>query len=475
MSDWKTITIPKTCYLPVGDANSAFKDSGLRVEPTDKVELLTGSTQIRINGATHHLMRNIDHLIDPNGVLQLAKPAPPVKISAGGAGWGVGRMGEVTSRLRGSWDHEAAEEWQGDGATIAHPGMFSDPEGGTDLFGRPDQHRGFKVVREDAGAHDTPFGKTAKQVSFGGGPDRNWTPDERAAIDEFFGELGEHMREDWVEEREVTLRDGSKARALFDKRTGKQIGTPQRMYQVRRDAQGRQLAAPTSSHGPNARFDMDEYRRRMAAQMADSTPAPTFREAQAVHEAKNKGTRIPDPALDNPLDHPIEAVPAPSPHVETTSTGSPHLDSLLDKVASTPGWPLRTVSTLNGPPEATESLLRAAGASFADSIQAAFGHIHLLKPGQTPLIAIHMPPDLTDALRLDIAEQLPTLAEMLVAHKVAVVLALPDWTDAHTPALLRYLPKIKVQVAPHESDPRFLTAKTASGESISFPRPQPNP
>jgi len=465
VSDWKPIRAPKTLYLPVAARDGAYDNSGQRVEPTDKLELLAGTNKIRINGVEHDLMRNIDDLINDQGVIQLAKPAPPVKVRSSGPGWSVGRMGEAARKAHNAgWDHEAAQEWQGDASTVQHPSSAHGE--GTDLFGRATHARGFKIVQDQTPA----YGKVAQQINFGGPagpplPDREWDSEETATINEFFDEMDKRMGDPNLEKREVTLRDGSTAVALFDKTTGQQVGTPQRMYQASYGEGGHQLPNAAPTHGPKATFDMDDYRRRMAAQMASMSVAPTTRERHDMDEMKkaaqaqqvNVGQR---PA---PIQTPITQ-PA-------TSTGALHLDDMLGKTTATPGWPLGTVSMLYGHPEATQKLLQASSPSACNTLADAFGRIHLIRDGQTPIVAVLLNEELNDALRLDIAEQLPVLDNMIRGHKVAVVVVAPDWNDSQMPALLKFMPKVRVKLVFHETDQRFLTATLADGHSISFPAP----
>jgi hypothetical protein len=91
-------------------------------------------------------------------------------------------------------------------------------------------------------------------------------------------------------------------------------------------------------------------------------------------------------------------------------------------------------------------------------------------PGK-PLVAIKFG-DLDDKLRLALAEELPILDNMIKQHRIAVVLVLPEWEEPTIPSLIRFLPKLRVFLDPHERDARFLTASIHDGAgSISFPRP----
>lgn len=442
---WTTVKVPRMVYFPTGGHD--FDHSGMRVEPSDHIRLLPGSNRIEINGVEHRLMIPCDNLLkklDANGVIQLDKPAPAVRISAGGEGWAVGRMGEV--RAKGlNWDPKLVHDWEGDAATSIP--LFNE------LY--PDAGRGaskFPIFEEDQ----------PRQIAFNQGP--KLKAQDQKIVDEFLHELEKHLTPPDTEMREITLRDGSKARALFSTITGKQIGTPIRLYQANYDDQGRQLPSAAPTHGPKSKFNMEEYRQRLVQQTQDARLAPsTWNEnitpVQVVAPAKQ------DPAL-------YEGT-KPEPNQPATTTGAQHLDDLL-ATSQAPGWPLRKVSVLRGPVDCTNALMQAAGASFADGIQAAFGRIHLLGGGAAkPLVAIKLGPELDDKLRLAIAEELPVLDHMVKDHSsaIAVVLVIPEWDDITTPALIRYLPKLSISVTPHERDPRFLTATIRNAGSISFPRP----
>jgi hypothetical protein len=488
--EWKTITAPKMLYLPVVARDGSFDNSGQRVETTDELEILPGTGKIRINGIEHMLMRSIDDLIDENGVITLSKPARAVRISSRGAGWAVGRMGEAQSHARGTeWDQKAAADWEGDAGTDALPFDFQHPEDAPDYAKKAagaTHARGFPIIPEDQ----------PRQISFttperqGFGIPKPMSHRDQQVVDEFFDEFEQHMSVPNTEMREVTLADGSTAHALFSTVTGKQIGTPTRKYQVRRDAEGRQLASPTGTHGPKSKFDMDEYRRRVKAQAVDARPAPTARErydaeekrqaqqqrqaqqrqAQARLQPKPQPAPMADPALHETL-VPIE------PLMAATTTGIEHLDALIGgKYKQCQGYPLGRITHLYGPGHVTEALIK--GAPTAKSIAEAFGRIHLIAAqGQNRVLVQLEAETPSDALRLSLAEELPVLENMLKKEKVAVVVITPDWGDA-VPALLRFVPTLRLQMTPHERDDRFITAlvtKTmvseASNQTASFPKP----
>lgn len=101
---WKKITVPKPVYLPTGKPDGAFKNTGLRVEPTDQIEIQPGSNLLQVNGVEHQLLISTDALrIDPQGTLILDTPRPPVGSLTSGDGRSsafVGRVGTAHSRRR---------------------------------------------------------------------------------------------------------------------------------------------------------------------------------------------------------------------------------------------------------------------------------------------------------------------------------------------------------------------------------------
>ena len=265
MSEWKTIKAPKMLYLPI--AGDVFAKNGLRVEPSDSLAILPGTNRIRINGVEHSLMRVLDDLVDENGVIQLAKPAPPVRLHAGGPGRAsVAAIGGARLR-KGEFDLEEAENWQGDEGTNSVPFQFPTPE-------PPKSARGFPIVREETPA----FGKTVRTAT--ATHENTGNPE----VDQFFTEFAAHMNKGTLDSecREVTLSDGSTARALFDLKTGRQIGTPQRQYQPTFDSAGVQQGQHVGYGGKNPTFSVKdrrkaeaEYRRRLDEQHKDSVTSPT--------------------------------------------------------------------------------------------------------------------------------------------------------------------------------------------------------
>jgi len=458
MPEWKTVTAPRMLFLPVAGAD--FGTSGRKVFPHDEIEILPGTLKAKINGVEVQLQRTLEDLIDDDGVIQLAKPAPPVSLSRGGPGRAItGRLGEARS-TRGLWDHDAADNWQGDAATTRFPSPNAGQ--GTDLFGRPDRHRGFKVVPEE---RPLPR-RTASFEPTTPLPDRDWSPEEQAVIDEFHGQLQQEFADNDpdIEIREVRLRDGSIAHARFSKDTGRQIGATFRQYQE---------GTSFDTHGSNPSFDMDQYRRDLAEQNRHATPAPTARERYEQAQAKNAARTL-HGAPPRPVPAPPTPTPPPTPtrQVKTASLGSPHLDNLVGAACSppgrcdAPGVPLGLLLHLSGPQDAREALLRAAGATTAPTLEAAIGKMFMLTPDDPPLVAVEL--DTNDIVTL--AAQLPAAATAFEeSPRAALVVSTPD-QGAKTPPLLDYIAKLKVRLTPHERDPRFITA-SCDKEQVSFPVP----
>jgi len=444
MSDWKTIRAPKMLYLPVEGAD--FDHSGQRVEPSDKIRILPGTNQIEINGVPHKLMRNIDDLIDAQGNIQLAKPAPPVKIHAGGRGRAsVAGIGGARLRAKEAhdFDLEEAKHWEGDAGTDVVPFNWqsqSHPDGP-----RRKTARGFPIVHEGTGE------PVLEPILEGPAPPE---------AEEFFDDLRDHMAKDTEpsEMREVTLRDGSKAQALFSTVTGRQIGTPQRNYQAAFNELGHQEGNPTSSTGPNPTFDMDEYRRLVAQQQAAATIAPTARER---HDAAMAGSRAHEAAM-APPQQPAQQPPSHP----TTSLGSPHLDNLVGAACGapqTPGAPLGHIFHLVGPADLRKALLQAAGATFAENLTTAIGSMFLLKHDQAPLIVVEM--NVIDAAKL--ADDLPAAATAFEESSKPTVLVIST-PDIPAPRLMGYICRLRIDLEPHPTNDRFVTAKI-NDLTASFP------
>jgi|APSaa5957512576_1039674.scaffolds.fasta_scaffold23059_3 hypothetical protein len=456
---WQTVRAPRMLYLPTVAGDGGFKDSGLRVEVEDKVELKTGSNEIRVNGVAHRMLISCDKLRIVDGVIHLDKPQAPRPLSAGGMGGAsVGRTGQAQANARNNWDHSAFAQKTGSNYTPPPPRTVT---GGKSSF---------QVIHDETPA----FGHVANPVDFDReiqdhfGKPTEPVPDPRT-IDERFATEAHYA--------EITLKDGTQARVLVDPETGRHIGTPFRMYQATYDAEGHQEAAPAPTHGPNPSYTEADYQNWVAEQRANSVIAPSTPQPNA-HSA--------DPALEAPLQATATAPTSPpSPHdaqapisvtatvVEPSAfhTGYLHLDHLIG------GWAVGSVSHLYGPPEATDVLIEAAGGDACDSIETAFGRIHLAAahPKAEPVVFVKLNGTITDHRRLVLAEELPVLIDMVSAMPVAVVITTPDWDETNMPALIRFL-ATRVHITPHERDPeRFLTANitkhpTMTGKDISFPK-----
>lgn len=455
MSEWKTIKAPKMLYLPTGGPD--FDNSGQRVEPTDHLEIVPGTLKLKINGVEHVLMRPLDSLIDTHGVIQLAKPAPPIRIHSGGEGRAtVAGMGLARNAGQSHWNQKAAEEWEGDAGT--HAASFDPtraPAYATKAARKiANSARGFPIIRES----DSFFGRDTSQS-----PEKPLPPKKQTVVDEFFEEFKTSLTKNDpdTEMREITLSDGSIAHALFSKLTGRQIGTPTRNYQAIFDPDGRQLGQAVSYAGPNSQFDMEEYRRRLAVQIKDACIAPTGLERHEQSLQCIKDTQ-PDPA--------------PVPTQQAVTTGYEHLNDLIGgKHKRCMGWPLGRVSHLYGPMHLTSMF---SSTTPAKSIAEAFGRIHLMaaQGGQLVMVQLEGVTPTTN-LRLSIAEELPVLDHMLKNEQVAVVIVTPDWEIDILPALLRFTPALRIKVEPHKRDDRFITATVTKAmvsdslnQTASFPR-----
>ena len=495
--NWITVKAPKMLYLPVAASSGAFKDSGQRVEPTDKIELLPGTNRIRINDMDLSLIIPCNNIPVQNGVITLSRPAPPVHIKAEGTGWAVGRTGQAQANARGKWDQQAAEEWKGDAATHAAPMSFQQAKsriarGGSSSFPiiQSEMESAQTISFHSDRTGDQGFDQ-AIATQFGLGfeePDPLFNPSDN--------EIQTAFDDPTIEIREITLRGGGTAHARFDKRTGKQVGTPFRDYQVRYENNGRQLPAAAPTHGPNATFDMnahkaqaaEEYHRRIAEQSAAATIAPTAAErwdkeiTRKAREMQQAQVIIDQVVAEKQLPHNITIVCPGTPGNPTvtptvTPTGMPHIDNLVaGRQGVVGGIPLGKITHVYG---SAASLLFKTNAK---NIANAFGHIHLLKPGQN-VVVIELEPESvapSDNLRLALAEQIPVLSNMINHGQVAIVIITPDWGDAQTPALLRLSVPLRIRIEPHERDERFITATITkhdtnpalNGTTASFPMPK---
>ena len=473
---WITVRAPKMLYLPVNASSGEFKDSGRRVEPTDLIELLLGTNRIRINGMDLTLAIPCDNIPVQNGVIALARPKPPVRLSTQGAGWAVGRPGEAQSNARRGWDQQAAANWRGDAGTDAFP-----PH--AERIARGGQSN-FPVIQSHMDAaqpivsfnHDPAFDSAITRQFGLGKADDDFNPSDDEVADAF--------ADPNIEIREISLKGGATAYARFDKRTDKQVGTPFRQYQARYGDGGAQLSAPAPTHGPNATFDMaaykkaleEEYRQRLAEQNATATIAPTAAERYDLEKVQ-VAQQV---ALQAPPEVALEVAPEPTP---TTSTGTPHLDNLIAGAQGvTGGFPLGKITHICGDLGLLNNFGFGRGTrTRCGNITSAFGRIHLLKPGQE-IVYIAMgdtspagPP--RDNLRLGLAEELPVLVEMIKNHRVAVVILTPDWDEATTPALLRFLPVLRIRIVESNQRKYFVTAtitkdrEDTQGRTATFPNP----
>ena len=196
---WKTITVPKAVYLPTLPPDGQFKNSGIRVAPTDKIEIKSGTHNLRVNGSEYQLFVACDTLrLDKNNCLVLDAPAPPVaNLSAqGGDRAFVGGIGQATAAARGQWDQNAAAKWRGDEASSIGKSWVE-----------------AQIQRAD------------KQGAFEDEEDGDlFDPQSNAPV----GHTGD-LDEDRVSTI-VTLKDGTQAEALLDPTTGRQAGTVSRVY-----------------------------------------------------------------------------------------------------------------------------------------------------------------------------------------------------------------------------------------------------
>ena len=436
---WITVRAPKMLYLPTMADDGGFKDSGLRIEPTDKVELKLGSNQIRVNGVDYSMLIPCDKLRIVNGVIHLDKPQAPRPLSAGGLGSAaVGRMGQAQAAARNNWDHSAfAQKTAG-----SIPAQYA--TGGSSYF---------QVFQDETPAFGHEVATFNQDIQSHFGKPKDILPNPVFEEDALY--------------EEITLKDGSKARILVDPKSGKHIGTPFRMYDAQFDDEGHQLAAPAPTHGPNPTFTDADYQRAVAEQRAQACEAPGT--ANIYDKTPTQTTVTP------PRNDPRPQAPAPPTSKGAYHTGYTHLDNLIG------GWTPYYVSHLYGPTEATEALIQASEGDVCHSIEAAFGRIHLVaaQPKIEPVIFIQFSgTSPTTEQRLALAEELPVLIDMLSHMPVAVVITTPDWDETQMPALIRYHINTRIRVTTHEHDPRFLTATvtkhtTMTGKNISFPKATP--
>lgn len=402
MSVWKTIKAPKALYLPVTRPGQDYKDSGRRVEPSDSIEILPGSHCIRINGVDLSLMIPTDSLrLDAQGVIQLDAPARPVALSSGGDGQAfVGRMG-MGRALAATHTQDFSPPWT-NGFQGEHTPLDDDIQG---HFGTP---------------QDNPFSEEDILKAFG--------------------------EPEWIGLRDYPMRDGTTAKIRFDKRTGKDIGTPFRPYQASYDDKGRQVGSSVHYAGPKASFDMDDYRRKLAQQQAQASVAPTFREAQERHEQahpknapKVAGVPIPPPAI--------------SPPTPGISSSAPLIDQMLQAASGALGFSPGSLIHLTGDEALRTRLVASMGALEAPSLELAISKLFMAK-GNPRIIAVQM--DSFDKAAL--ADELPAASDAFKGSQTPALLVIstPD-AGENTPRLISFFCQYHLNLQPHERDPRFMT------------------
>lgn len=394
---WKTITVPKGLYLPTTAADGSFKNSGIRVEPSDKIEILPNSCSLRVNGVEFTLLIPTDTLrLDATNCVVLDKPALPVGSLGSGDGLSSARVGRIgDARLTPTYSGEGTPlGFRRSAASQQQPGMTL----GDDL----DEVTSSAAAQELQDIDPTTFDS------------------EDATL------------------QEITLKDGTKAFVhLYPDGTR---SAPFRLY-------------------AGIGTDPKEAMRLLAEQNATAT------------SVAGKGTH-PAPAVRQPTTEPrtpdIEPVRAAraSP---AASSGNIHLDGFLAAKTGSQGYPLGQITCLSAPATILDSF--QGPVAPATSLEAAFARIHLAKGN--PVVFVRLGEIPTDTLRLELAELIPTLAEVVQKHgAVALVLLTPPWNPM--PALLTYIPTLCLSLAPHASDPRFVTAtcskpQVPQGTSVSFP------
>ena len=482
-SQWIKAKTKRAFYLPTTADDGKFDNSGKRVELTDELELLAKSNRIRINGVEFTMStgcETIIKLIDKEGFIQFAKPAPPARFSTGGAH--VGRLGSAVRA--GGFDatnKEFPQDYQ-----------YEDPrnQGATHA-------RGFPIVQEGG---PRPVRKAHSQEGdfYGSGTTRSlnptfdpneptrtpthkpdgtkYTAEELEVIRELHAGLEEDHLGGNVEYREVKLSDGSMGKALFDKKTGLQVGTPIRMYQAQYDASGAQIGSRVESFGSG------QARERAAAEYREALGNQQFELAANRHLAPDAAhqplrpaaapPRAPDPALDDPIVEPE----TPAIQLPVVSTGHPHLDGLIGgKPQLCLGVPLGDISYFIGDNTPLKTLIETS--TKAASIEGAISKVVMAATkAKRTIVTVSLDEVLTDTLRLELAEALPALQSTLRGTNVAVVITSTDYGD-NTPALLNYMTALVVHIAPHERETSFVTATVrrstvspTEGKTVSFPR-----
>ena len=481
MPSWKVIKAPKSLYLPV-ILGQGFDKSGMQVGPDDKLEVLKGSNQIRINGVDYKMMIAVDTLrTDEKGVIQLSKPAPPARVNSGGAGYAsVGGLGKaVRSAAENTFTPEGSRQ-------SSRQSSRRSPGGATSA-------RGFPIVSDETGPYGAPTRPYDDPGFFddggGSGPSMDLgepDPDFDPGCD-----LTDVFADPTVEKRNITLGDGSQAWAWFDKVSGKQVGTPTRIYQAA-FVEGRQVGQRVRSQGPKVEFDEAEYQAALAEQMEHTTLAPTGHDiprAQPKHAPRTLHGSSPRPIPPGMAEGSFQKRPPlreihqeefqqmerqAASHVCAPS-GSPHLDNLIS--ASTwGGYPIGKLTWLQGPAPLRRALLIAAGASYTESFTTALGDMALLQVRAKPIIVLEIEDLTSTEARLGLAEDLPTLIEQIAGIKKAAFVISTPTVDTK---LLQFMSALVITIETLATDERFTKATLIKntlcdqqGQATTFPTPQ---
>lgn len=440
---WKNITVPKSVWLPTAAPDGQFKNTGLRVEPSDTIEIEAGTSNIRVNGTSHRLFVACDTLrLDKNNCLQLDKPAPPVaNISASGGDRAfVGGIGQATAAARGNWDQTAASKWKGDEASpigkswveaqINHAekrGDFQDCSFGTEDFDDPETNGLFEDSPKNT--------RTAKQHQ-----DRlRLLEDERVV-------------------RTVTLKDGTQAEVLIDPSSGRQAGIVTRMYSGS-GIDPKEAARMMAEQAQGAR----DVTHRVATPVLGGPTAP------AKQQPDLRASRA---ALAEGIPLVQEHNPKPFGFGATPSGLGPIFDGFLETTlrVAPPGGFHRGAITFFQLEEGFSFSGFTTGWVTATTCETAFARLHKAAGVVIPLGAVSTPEHV-----LDLAEHLPVLAEVIgqsPSTPPALVLV-ASWEHN----LLTRLPLHHIRIGPHATDPRFLTATLLrahgqpTNKTVSFPAP----
>lgn len=432
---WKTITVPKTVWLPTAAADGQFKNTGLRVEPGDKIEIETGTSNIRVNGADHRLFISCDTLrLDSNNCLQLDKPAPPVaNIAANGGDRAfVGRLGQAQADARGRWDQKAASSWKGDAATPIGKSWVEAQ------IGHAERRGDFEDCSEDEDPETTAL--------FEENP--NNTPKHQNRL-----RLLEDAEQRVV--RTVTLKDGTTAEVLIDPSSGRQAGVATRTY---------------SGPGVNPKEAA-----RMMAEQAQGAQDVTYKVATPVlggptvaQQQRQPDLRASRAALAEGI--PLAQDPKPSFSFggEATPSGlGPIFDGFLEatlRLAPPGGFHRGAITFFQLEEGISFSGFTGTGWVAAPTCETAFARLHGNKAAG---VVVPLGGNLTPEHVLDLAEHLPVLAEIIAgAHPALVLVA--SWEHN----LLTRLPLHHLRIGRHATDPRFLTATLLRAHGQTLPHPK---